>query len=74
MTIFGGIILFIAGVVTGGSLIAYNNYSVKQATAKLMKENAQLKDAVWDARMDTQVKRAYKDGYKNGNVQGEVRT
>ena len=73
MTIFGGIVLFVAGVVTGGSLIAYNNYSVKQATAKLMKENAQLKDAVWDARMDTQVKRAYKDGYKNGNVQGGVR-
>lgn len=73
MTIFGGIVLFVAGVVTGGSLIAYNNYSVKQATAKLMKENAQLKDAVWNARMDTQVKRAYKDGYKNGNVQGGVR-
>lgn len=73
MTIFGGVLLFVVGVVTGGTMVAYNNYSVKQATAKLLKENAQLKDAVWDARLETQVKKAYKEGYKIGNTQGDVR-
>lgn len=73
MTIFGGVLLFVVGVVTGGSMVAYNNYSVRQATAKLAKENAQLRDAVWDARMDTQIKKAYKEGYKIGNTQGDAR-
>ena len=68
MTIFGGILLFVIGAVTGGSMVAYNNYSVRQATWKLAKENEKLRDTNYDVRMETEINKAYKDGYKAGSM------
>lgn len=69
MTIFGGILLFVVGAVTGGSMVAYNNYSVRQATWKLAKENEKLRDASYDVKVATEIDKAYKEGYRAGSMQ-----
>lgn len=66
MSVFGGVILFVSGVVVGGGAVAYNHYSVSRATTALHRENTRLKDAAWEDAIKYKEDRAYREGYEDG--------
>lgn len=66
MTVFGGVLLFVSGVIVGGGAVAYNHYSVRRATSGLRKENERLKDAAWKDAVVYKEDRAYREGYEKG--------
>ena len=66
MSVFGGIILFVSGVLVGGGAVAYNHYSVRRAISGLRKENDRLKDAAWKDAVVYKEDRAYREGYEKG--------
>lgn len=66
MSTIGGILLFVAGLACGGSAVAYNQYSIKNAIKGLQKENDHLKESSWKDRLDYETNRAYGKGYHDG--------
>lgn len=66
MSVFGGVLLFVSGVVVGGGAVAYNHYCVRRATFGLNKENQRLKDAAWEDAIKYKEDRAYREGYEKG--------
>ena len=66
MSVFGGILLFVAGITVGGSAVAYNHYSVQRATSSLHKENDHLKEGAWMDKLEYETSKAYSKGYKEG--------
>lgn len=66
MSVFGGIMLFAAGVATGGGLILYNQFSVANQTSQLRRENEHLKQSAWKDRLEYESDRAYRKGYNEG--------
>ena len=66
MSIIGGILIFVAGVVSGGSLVAYNQYSIHSATSGLRKENERLRESAWTDKLESETSKAYAKGVKDG--------
>lgn len=44
MTILGGIAIYAAGMLTGATMVCYNQWSIKKATTKLQRECNYLRD------------------------------
>jgi len=66
MSVIAGVLLFIAGVMTGGGAVYYNQYSIRQATASLRRENEKLKDSAVEDAMKYTGDRAYRKGFQDG--------
>lgn len=66
MMVIGGILLFAAGMVTGGGAVAYHLSTIEKATAKLRRENTGLKQDIWQSKLDTETDKAYQEGYERG--------
>ena len=66
MTVFGGVLLFVSGVVLGGAAVAYNYHTVRTATCGLRKENERLKDCALKDKLESESRRAYEEGYARG--------
>ena len=66
MNVIGGILLFVAGIVTGGGAIAYNHSSIQRATRPLIRENEDLREQLWKRYSDNAAKKAYTEGYDKG--------
>lgn len=68
MSVFGGIVLFIAGVATGSGLVIANRVNVQRETAQLRRENEHLKNSAWKDRLDYETAKAYGEGYRKGRL------
>lgn len=66
MNVIGGIILFMAGAMIGGSAVYYNQYSIRRATASLRRENEKLKHCAMEDALRYTEEKAYRDGYHEG--------
>ncbi len=44
MTVLGGIAIYAAGVLTGATMVCYNQWSIRKATAKLQRECNYLRE------------------------------
>lgn len=61
MTTLGAIAIYMAGVITGGTLVCYNQWCIRRATGNLKRENDRLRDKV----RDREAQSAYQRGYDN---------
>ena len=66
MRVFGGVVIFVSGVIVGGGAVAYNHLSVNRATHGLYRENERLKTAAWEDAIKYKEDRAYREGYEKG--------
>ena len=66
MIVIGGVLLFVAGVATGGSAVWYNRRSIDGAVKPVRKENERLKTCAWEDRLEYETERAYRKGYNAG--------
>ena len=66
MSVFGGIMLFVAGVATGGGAVVFNRHCVQKETSQLRRENEHLKQAAWNDRLEFESERAFRRGYHEG--------
>ena len=67
MSVFGGIVLFIAGIVTGAGAVVFNRVCVRKESELLRRENDRLKNCAWCDRLEFETYKAYGDGYYDGS-------
>lgn len=67
MSVFGGIMLFTAGVVVGSGAVIVHQRDVKRASEQLRRENEHLKSCAWTDRLEFEAYKAYGDGYYDGS-------
>lgn len=67
MGVFGGILLFSAGIVVGSSAVIVHQRDVRRASAQLRRENEHLKTCAWKDRLEFEALKAYGDGYYDGS-------
>ena len=68
MSVFGGIVLFMAGVATGSGLVIANRVNVQRETAQLRRENEHLKNSAWQDKLEYEYTKAYRKGYHDGRL------
>ena len=68
MSVFGGILLFAAGVATGSGLVVANRMNVQRETAQLRRENEHLKNSAWQDLMKYETTKAYSEGFREGRL------
>ena len=68
MSVFGGIVLFMAGVATGSGLVIANRVNVQRETAQLRRENERLKNSAWQDKLEYETHKAYRNGYREGRL------
>ncbi len=66
MSVFGGVMLFVAGVAIGAGAVSYNQYSIRRETKQLRREVEDLKTASWQDAMAYKQDKAYREGYEKG--------
>lgn len=66
MSIFGGILLYAAGVATGSGLLITHRIYVERETAPLRRANKHLEECAWRDRLQFETDKAYAEGYKDG--------
>lgn len=66
MSVFGGVALFTAGVVIGGSVVAYHSNSIRKIEDKANAEREGLQHRIYEARYEVECDRAYRKGYCDG--------
>ena len=66
MSVFGGILLFAAGVATGSGLVIANRVNVQRETAQLRRDNENLRNSAWHDKLEHESSRAYRQGYHDG--------
>lgn len=68
MSVFGGIVLFMAGVATGSGLVIANRVNVQRETAQLRRENEHLRNSAWQDKLEYETHKAYWKGYREGRL------
>lgn len=66
MTVFGGIMLFTAGVALGGGAVSFNHWCVESRTSQLLRENEHLKTSAWKDKLEFETDKAWRKGYREG--------
>lgn len=66
MSVFGGIMLFAAGVALGGGAVKFNRWCVESQTSQLRRENEHLRNSAWQDRLEYETDRAWRKGYHEG--------
>lgn len=66
MVVIGGILLFLAGVMVGGGVMAYHRAAMDRATAPLRRENRSLQEDMWQNRLETETEKAWHEGFDRG--------
>ena len=66
MSVFGGVMLFVAGVAVGAGAVSYNQYSIRRETKALRREVEDLKTASWQDAITYKQDKAYREGYEKG--------
>ena len=66
MSVFGGIVLFAAGIAVGGGAVKFNRWCVESQTSQLRRENEHLRTSVWQDRLEYETDRAWRKGYREG--------
>lgn len=67
MSVFGGIMLFVGGVVTGSGAIILHQRDVRHESMQLRRENEHLKNSAWNDRLEFEAYKAYGEGYYDGS-------
>ena len=68
MSVFGGILLYVAGVGTGSGLLIAHRLYVNRETAPLRRANKHLEECAWKDRLQHETERAYNDGFREGRL------
>ena len=68
MSVFGGIVLFVAGVATGSGLVIANRVNVQRETAQLRRENERLRNSAWQDKLEYESSKAFREGYREGRL------
>lgn len=68
MTVFGGIMLFAAGIAVGGSAVAYHKGCVRVVEHRAAREKDALRREVYDVKFRSECDRAYRKGYSDGRA------
>ena len=68
MSVFGGIVLFVAGLAAGSGLVIANRVNVQRETAQLRRENEHLRTSAWKDRLEYEASKAYRKGYQEGRL------
>lgn len=66
MSVIGGVALFAAGLMVGGSAVWYNNNCVRKVEDWAGREMDGLKDRVTSERFEKECDRAYRRGFRDG--------
>lgn len=66
MSVFGGVMLFAAGVVIGGSAVGYHKSSIREVELDACTERDELRNELVDAKFRAECDRAYRKGYRDG--------
>ena len=67
MSVFGGIMLFAAGVAVGSGAVIMNQREVRRSSDQLRRENEHLKASAWNDRLEFEAYKAYGEGYYDGS-------
>lgn len=68
MSVFGGIMLFAAGLAVGGGAVVFNRWTAEAQTSQLRRENEHLKQSAWKDRLEYETDRAWRRGYHEGRT------
>ena len=68
MSVFGGILLFAAGIATGSGLVIANRVNVQRETTQLRRENEHLRNSAWQDKLEYATHKAYRQGYREGRL------
>lgn len=68
MSVFGGILLFAAGIATGSGLVIANRMNVQRETSQLRRENEHLRNSAWQDKLEYEYSKAYRKGYREGRL------
>lgn len=66
MTVFGGVMLFAAGVAVGGGAASYHQGCIRTVEKRAAAEKEALRSEVYEVKFRTECDRAYREGYVSG--------
>lgn len=66
MSVFGGVMLFTAGVLIGGGAVAYHKSSIREVELDACAERDNLQHEVYEVKFKSECDRAYRKGYRDG--------
>ena len=72
MSVIGGVALFAAGVLLGGTAVAWNMTSVREVQKRALKERDSLRRELFETKMLSECDRAWRDGYVEGRKNPEA--